>query len=164
VKAAERAENARTRDADAPSESALGGLAERLDPLLRAHRVQEKVAGVGFDWDEAAGAIAKVKEEIAEVEAALASAGAPTDPRRDHERASDLEEELGDLLFSVVNVARLAGAHAHPALSRANRKFEERFRALEVLAAERGVQMPGASLASLDELWDEVKRREKGPQ
>jgi MazG family protein len=150
VKAAERTARLVTGDPDAPPESVLAGLAERLDPLLRAHRVQEKVAGVGFDWDGAAGAIAKVREEIAEVEAAIA------------EDSAALEEELGDLLFSVVNVARLAGAHAHPALSRANRKFEGRFRALEELARERGVAMPGASLAALDELWEEVKRRE-GP-
>ncbi len=149
VKAAERAE--RARDMEAPSESVLEGLARGLDPLLRAHRIQEKAAGVGFDWSETAGAIAKVREEIAEVEAVLGARGSQ----------SALEEELGDLLFSVVNVARLAGAHSHPALSRANRKFEERFRALEALASERGVAMPGASLQALDELWDEVKRKER---
>jgi ATP diphosphatase len=164
-KANERARE-RTARADggeqAPPESVLAGLTERLDPLLRAHRVQEKVAGVGFDWDDVAGAVAKVREELAEVEAAIVDVG----DRRDGSDASvavlALEEELGDLLFSVVNVARLAGAHAHPALSRANRKFEERFRALEALAGERGVQMPGASLEEMDELWEEVKRRQNG--
>jgi MazG family protein len=167
AKAAERAaERAARAEADGPAESALAGLAERLDPLLRAHRVQEKVAGVGFDWDNAAGAIAKAREELTEVEGAIALVRASREgaddaaPGAPAETAA-LEEELGDLLFSVVNVARLAGAHAHPALSRANRKFEGRFRALEALARERGVAMPGASLAALDELWDEVKRREK---
>ena len=149
-RAMERTARADTGDQAPPPESVLAGLAEGLDPLLRAHRVQEKVAGVGFDWDHVAGAIVKVREELAEVETAIEDAAA---------RPDALEEELGDLLFSVVNVARLAGAHAHPALSRANRKFEERFRALEELAAERGVEMPGASLAALDELWEEVKRR-----
>jgi len=174
AKAAERAAGrgagAGDSETDAPTESVLAGLAERLDPLLRAHRIQEKVAGVGFDWESAAGAIAKVREELTEVEAAITSArGAQggADAANTATGAPDvstetaaLEEELGDLLFSVVNVARLAGAHAHPALSRANRKFEERFRALEALAAARGVEMPGASLAALDELWDEVKGRE----
>lgn len=126
----------------------LDGLPSGLDPLLRAHRIQEKVAGVGFDWDEAGGALEKVHEELREVEAALASGD-----------AGALGEELGDLLFSVVNLARLSGAHAVPTLLRANRKFEERFRALEQLAKERGVALPGATLDELDALWDEVKRR-----
>jgi len=124
----------------------LTGLARGLDPLLRAHRMQEKVSGVGFDWDDASGAIAKVREELAEVEEVMAQG----DPRR-------IEEEAGDLLFSVVNVVRLAGAHPVPALDAANRKFQERFRQVEALARDRGIAMPGASLQELDRLWDEVK-------
>ena len=129
----------------------LAGLARGLDPLLRAHRMQEKVSGVGFDWDDAAGAVAKVREELAEVEEVMAQG----DPER-------IEEEAGDLLFAVVNVVRLAGAHPVPALDVANRKFEARFRQVEALARARGVAMPGASLQELDELWDEVKGREAG--
>ncbi len=124
----------------------LTGLARGLDPLLRAHRMQEKVSGVGFDWDDASGAIAKVREELAEVEEVMAQG----DPRR-------IEEEAGDLLFSVVNVVRLAGTHPVPALDAANRKFQERFRQVEALARDRGIAMPGASLQELDRLWDEVK-------
>lgn len=124
----------------------LEGLARELDPLLRAHRVQERVAGVGFDWDEPQGALDKVREELAEVEAALAT-----------QASGALEEELGDLLFSVVNLARLAGRHARVALESANAKFEARFHALEALAASRGIGIPGATLEELDELWDEIK-------
>ncbi len=127
----------------------LTGLARGLDPLLRAHRMQEKVSGVGFDWDDAAGAVAKVREELAEVEEVMAEG----DPER-------IEEEAGDLIFAVVNVVRLAGAHPVPALDAANRKFEARFRQVEALARARGVAMPGASLQELDELWDEVKGEE----
>ena len=145
---------ARERALEAPEgswpASALSGLTKGMSPLLRAHRIQEKVAGVGFDWEDTRGAISKVREELAEVEEALEGAD------REH-----LEEELGDLLFSIVNVVRLAGCHPVPALDRANRKFEGRFRALEGAAAEAGVPLPGSSLEELDRLWDKVKRQER---
>jgi MazG family protein len=131
-----------------PSPSALDGLPRGLDALLRAHSIQERVAGVGFDWEEPSGALAKVKEELAEVE----SAAAGDDP-------DALTEELGDLLFAVVNFARLSGRHPSRSLEAANTKFQDRFRALETLARERGVPLPGATLAELDELWEEVKAR-----
>lgn len=128
--------------------SVLQGLATGLDPLSRAHRIQERVATVGFDWPSAQGAFDKVAEELEEVREALAAEPSPA-----------LEEELGDLLFAVVNLARLAGAHAMQALGAANRKFTDRFVALEALAAERGVVLGAASLEELDRLWDEVKAR-----
>ena len=131
-------------------ESVLDNLADGLDPLLRAHRLQERVSCVGFDWERPEGALAKLHEEIGEVEAALGEASAPR-----------LEEELGDLLFSVVNLARLAGSHAVSALARANAKFEARFRRLEALAEERGTALPGAALEELDVLWDEIKEAER---
>ncbi len=130
--------------------SVLDKLADGLDPLLRAHRLQERVSSVGFDWERPENALGKLDEEIREVEAALGEASA----RR-------LEEELGDLLFSVVNVARLAGSHAVSALARANAKFEARFRQLEALAEARGTPLPGASLKELDALWDEIKEAER---
>lgn len=126
----------------------LDDLAPGLDPLTHAHRIQDRVAGVGFDWDDHRGAAAKVSEELAEVEEAL-DAGAP----------EAVEEELGDLLFAVVNLVRLAGAHPVTALESANRKFQRRFSALEGLARERGVVLGEATLAELDELWDSVKAR-----
>ena len=126
----------------------LDGLPGGLDPLLRAHRIQERVARVGFDWDEPQGALEKVREELAEVKAAI-EGGVP----------EALDEEIGDLLFSVVNLARLAGRHAVASLELANAKFEQRFRALEALARDRGLEMPGATLEELDQLWEEVKRR-----
>jgi uncharacterized protein YabN with tetrapyrrole methylase and pyrophosphatase domain len=107
------------------------------------------VAGVGFDWEDYRGARDKVHEELAEVSEALAGG-----------QAEALEEELGDLLFAVVNLVRLAGAHPVAALDRANRKFHDRFTRLEALARERGVRLGEASLEALDVLWDEVKRKE----
>lgn len=130
--------------------SVLDNLADGLDPLLRAHRLQERVSGVGFDWERPEDALGKLHEEIGEVEAALGEASVPR-----------LEEELGDLLFSVVNLARLAGSHAVSALARANAKFEARFRRLEALAEARGTALPGATLEELDALWDEIKEAER---
>jgi len=131
-----------------PADSLLAGLAAGLDPLSRAHRIQERVSAVGFDWADARGAFEKVAEELEEVRRALEAAPSPA-----------LEEELGDLLFAVVNLTRLAGAHAMNALQRANRKFIARFEALEALARERGIELGRASLEQLDRLWEEVKRR-----
>lgn len=143
LKARERAEAGAAR-------GILDDVPAALDPLLRAYRIQERVARVGFDWEDARGAWEKVREETEEVGRELEAA----DPGR-------LEDEIGDLLFAAVNLARLAGAHPSAALARANAKFSRRFGALETLAAERGVTLGDASLASLDVLWDEVKRRER---
>ena len=140
----------RSANADGPEPRTLEGIAQALDPLLRAHRIQEKVAGVGFDWDEASGALAKVAEELEEVEEAMKG-----------DNPDALAEEMGDLLFSVVNLARLAGTHAGPSLHSANAKFQRRFEALERLARTRGVALPGSPLETLDELWEEVKREER---
>jgi nucleoside triphosphate diphosphatase len=126
----------------------LSGLARGLDPLTKAHRIQERVAGVGFDWEDPRGAWDKVGEELEEVRQAL-----------DGGRPQEVEEELGDLLFAVVNLTRLAGAHPTVALEGANRKFHRRFEALEALARERGIRLETAGLAVLDRLWDELKER-----
>lgn len=127
----------------------LEGLASGLDPLSRAHRIQERVKGVGFDWADAEGAWRKAAEELQEVRAALE--GGEKEP---------LEEELGDLLFAVVNLTRLAGAHPATVLDRANRKFQRRFEAMEALARERGIVLDEAGLEVLDGLWEELKARE----
>ena len=127
----------------------LEDLTAGLAPLLRAHRIQERVSAVGFDWEEPGGALEKLREELGEVEVALGEAS----PER-------LEEEMGDLLFSVVNLCRLAGSHAASVLVRANAKFEARFRRLEALAEARGVPLPGAALEELDGLWEEIKEAE----
>jgi ATP diphosphatase len=132
------------------SNDVFHGLASRLDPLARAQRVQDRAAGVGFDWDHAKDAFAKVHEEANEVSALL-----------DSNDQAALEAELGDLLFAVVNVARLSKLHAATALRLANRKFERRFARLQELAEERGLRMGQATLAQLDELWEEIKRRDE---
>lgn len=146
LKAQERAEES----ADAgQGASILTGLARGLEPLSRAHRIQDRVASVGFDWANAHGAFEKVAEELEEVRQALEAEPSPA-----------LEEELGDLLFAVVNLTRLSGVHAMRALQLANQKFTRRFVALETLAQERGVVLGTATLEELDALWDTVKQHE----
>lgn len=140
---------AKERAADGSSPSLLEGLASGLDPLSRAQRIQDRVSAVGFDWADAKGAFAKVAEEVEEVREALEGGSEPA-----------LEEELGDLLFAVVNLTRLSGGHAMRALQRANAKFSRRFEALEALAREREIVLGEASLEVLDGIWDEVKRGE----
>ena len=112
--------------------------------------MQARAAEVGFDWPEARGAWEKVREEVEEVGEELAHPGSVA-----------LEDEVGDLLFSVVNLARLSGVHAPTALARANRKFRRRFASLERLASERGIVVADAGLEVLDGLWDEAKREER---
>src|SRR5947207_631583 len=124
----------------------LRGLPPSLPPLLMAYRLQERAAGVGFDWPDATGPMRKVKEEIAELERETGKG-----------KRERLEDEVGDLLFAVVNLARKLAIDPRAALERANEKFRRRFEAVERLAAERGVDVGRASLEKLDELWDEGK-------
>jgi ATP diphosphatase len=126
--------------------SVLAGLPDAMDPLHRAHRIQDRVSGVGFDWPDTSGALAKVSEELDETKEAL-----------DQALPERIEEELGDLLFAVVNLVRRAGSHSATLLERANRKFVDRFERLETSAAERGVVLGQATLEELDAIWDEIK-------
>ena len=140
------------------------GLPADLPSLHRAHRLQDRAAGVGFDWPDVEGPAAKVEEELGEVRRQLAEAPiARTEhgtPVLDATHAA-LEDELGDLLFAVVNLCRKAGVHAALALDRANAKFVRRFEGIEHLARERGIDVKTAGLEKLDALWDEVKAGEK---
>ncbi len=154
IKARERRERAASGAAGTRAEegsSLLSGLVPGSDPLLRAQRLQERVARVGFDWPDARSAWDKLHEEVEELRAEL-EGGSP----------ASIEEELGDLLFSVVNLARLAGANASVCLARANAKFTRRFQGLERLAHERGTVLEEAGLEALDRLWDEAKGQERG--
>jgi MazG family protein len=143
-------------------QSIADGLPAALPALHRAHRLQDRAAGVGFDWPDVNGPADKVEEELQEVRDELrqsqpSKAGSP--PVLDA-RHYALEAELGDLLFAVVNLCRKAGVHASVALDKANAKFERRFREIERLAKERGIDVSKAGLEKLDELWDEAKRAE----
>lgn len=137
------------------------GLPAGLPALHRAHRLQDRAAGVGFDWDSTEGPALKVEEELREVQTHLAAGAVQDHGAADGaERQDALESELGDLLFAVVNLCRKCGVHAALALDKANAKFVRRWSAIERLAAERGIDVRTAGLEVLDRLWDEVKAGE----
>ncbi len=118
-----------------------------LPALMRSHKVQQRAARVGFDWDDYHGALDKIDEEVAEFKQAIAQGN------RD-----DIEEEFGDVLFAAVNTSRLLGIDAENALTKACNKFINRFTLVEHLARERGLRIDEQPLSVLDELWDEAKK------
>ncbi len=132
---------------DTRGPSVLDGLPPTLPALIMAFRLQERAAGVGFDWPDVEGPREKIDEELSELDRELA--------QQDDE--SGIMEEIGDLLFTVVNLARKLGCDPRAALEQANRRFSTRFRRLEELAEERGIDVGRAELEVLDRLWDEVK-------
>ena len=130
--------------------SILDGMPIALPALQRAARVQEKVAGVGFDWPERADVWNKVREEIEEFAQEAESGASP----------ELIEEEFGDLLFTLVNIARWLKIKPEEALQKATGKFIRRFRAVEERVKEQGLKMEDVGLEGLDLMWDEVKRGE----
>ena len=133
--------------------SALDGVPPALPGLLKAQRTQEKAARVGFDWKDSGGPFEKLKEEVQELEKAVAErrSAAPAD-------SEAVKDELGDVLFSVCNVARHLGVDSESALEGATAKFARRFRAVEAAAKERGRDLKSMTLEEMDAIWDEVKR------
>jgi MazG family protein len=129
-------------------ESLLAGVPPSLPALLAAYRLTQKAAGVGFDWPDAAAVLAKVDEEVAELKSALGRG----EPARD-----EAAEELGDLLFTVANLARKLDVDPEAALAAANRKFRRRFAAIERRLAEQGRTLDDATLEEMDALWKEAK-------
>lgn len=144
IKAAERAA---ARSEQAPP-SALDGVARALPALKRAAKLGDRAARVGFDWPDAEGVRAKVAEELAELDAAWHQAD-----------AAGIEEELGDLLFSLVNFGRHLGVDAEQALAVANRKFRQRFVGMEAAAGDRKAELSELSAADWEELWSAQKQR-----
>lgn len=144
------AQKAQERAGKGQGESVLDGVALGLPALLRAEKLQKRAARVGFDWPEVGGVLAKVREELHEVEQELA--------RHDEE---GLQGEIGDLLFSVVNLARRSHIDAEHALRAANIKFERRFRAVEKSLTVQGKALSDCSLNEMNEAWEQVKRQER---
>ena len=142
------AHKAAERKALGAGDSVLDGLALAYPALLRAAKISRRAARIGFDWPDARGVIAKIAEEVAEIEAEIEGGNDP----------SRIEDEVGDLLFAAANLARKLDVEPETALRRATGKFERRFRRVEALAAERGI---GRDLDALEVLWEEVKRDEK---
>lgn len=135
------------------NKTVLSGVPSALPALIKAFRVQEKTANVGFDWDSPEDVWNKVKEEIAEVETEIKNGN-----------AVDVEKEFGDLLFSVVNVARKYGVNPENALEKTNQKFISRFNYVEAKSKEQGKRLKEMTLDEMDVLWDEAKRNENTAQ
>lgn len=125
---------------------AMDSVSKALPSLMRSTKIQQKAAKVGFDWDDVSGAMSKLDEEVAELKDAVKN--------QDYDNQA---EELGDVLFSVVNVSRFLNIDSEEALYRSCDKFTDRFKKLEKLADEQGVDNKTATLDKLDSLWEEVK-------
>lgn len=126
----------------------LAGVPGALPALIKAYRIQEKAANVGFDWDNPSQVWDKVKEEISEFSSEI-----------DNMDYSRMEAEMGDVLFSLINVARLYGINPDNALEKTNSKFINRFNYLEQKAKESGLNLKEMTLAEMDALWDEAKQK-----
>jgi tetrapyrrole methylase family protein/MazG family protein len=133
-----------------PGDSVIDGVSQALPPLERAYKIQKKAAKAGFDWKMAGDVWAKLREEVAEAQAACAGGA---------EEA--LEDEIGDLFFSLVNLARFLKIDPSLALTRAITKFSRRFREVERRMKEKGLALGGDNFAAMDSLWNEVKKEEQ---
>ena len=143
-------EQVKQKEKDA-NKTVLSGVPRSLPSLIKAYRIQDKARNVGFDWDKREDVWDKVFEEIGELKAEL--------ERGDREAS---EKELGDVLFSLVNAARLYHINPDTALERTNRKFISRFGYVEQKVKEQGRELKDMTLGEMDELWNEAKRQETG--
>jgi ATP diphosphatase len=152
IKAEEKAERAaRRKDAPPEPSGALAGIPVALPALARAQKLQDKASKVGFDWNDPLAVLAKIREEITEVEDALAVG-----------KTEDAADEAGDLLFAMVNLVRHLGGDAEGTLRKTNAKFERRFASIERALAKEQRKPTDATLAEMDALWDAAKRAEAG--
>jgi XTP/dITP diphosphohydrolase len=133
-------------------DSVLSGVPQSLPAVVKATRIQEKAKQVGFEWEHAADVWKKVEEEMGELQEAVQS-----------EKKADIEEEFGDLLFSLVNYARFLQVDPESALEKTNKKFIQRFQEMEALAIGKARNLSDMSLAEMDELWNEVKKKRLHP-
>jgi len=147
-----KAEERRAKGQSEPAASMLDSVSTAVPAVMESLQMTTKVARVGFDWPAVSGAMEKLREELAELEAELAAG-------REQDRRA-VEHELGDLLFAAVNVARLAGVDPEVALKGSNRKFRRRFGHIERRLAEQGRGPADSTLEEMDALWDEAKAAE----
>lgn len=151
IKAGEKAARRESRgEGDGERPGFLDEVPVSIPALSRAEKLTRRAAKVGFDWPETAQVAAKIREELAEVEEAIAGGG-----------ATEIEDEIGDLLFSVVNLARHCSVDAESALRQTNTKFVRRFRAIEKALADKGREVHGCGLEEMEALWIAAKHAEK---
>jgi len=149
IKAAERA--ASSSNQQSKPTGALDGVANALPAVIRAEKLQKRAARVGFDWPNAKNVLEKLDEEVDEVKTAI-----------DSGVRDDIEDEIGDLMFVLVNLCRKTGIDPEKALKRANGKFVRRFEGMESIARERDQDFGALALDEQEALWQEVKRRTRG--
>ncbi len=137
-------EKIKMKDAD---KTLLGGVPVSLPALVKAMRIQEKARQVGFEWEKKEDVLLKVKEEMEELQHAIAE-----------NNQKNIEEEFGDVLFSLVNYARFLRVDAEEALERTNKKFIKRFNRMEKIAADKGTHLSSLTLGQMDELWNSIKK------
>jgi tetrapyrrole methylase family protein/MazG family protein len=155
------------REAAGSSRSALEGVPKTLPALLRAYQTQARAARVGFDWPQSDAGfeqiLGKISEEIEELRGAVARSRSEPEPAEDRPRGlASIEAELGDVLFSLVNLARFLKVNPEEALRRSTNRFIDRFHLVESQAAETGRSLTDMTLAEMNVLWDEAKRRLSG--
>lgn len=136
------------------NKTVLAGVPQSLPSIVKAYRIQEKVANVGFDWEKREDVWHKVKEEIQEFEAEMSDTDSPPDTKR-------MTEEFGDLMFALINAARLYNIHPDNALEKTNQKFIRRFNYIESKATTAARSIKEMSLDEMETLWQEAKKTEK---
>jgi len=143
-------EKLKNEERKAENKSVLAGVPQSLPALLKASRLTEKAARVGFDWRRAEDVLAKIDEEVGELREAVAS-----------DDGQSIHDEIGDLLFSITNIARKLEVNAEEALQSANRKFLRRFESMERAVRSEGRNLDQLTLEQMDALWDEAKAAER---
>jgi MazG family protein len=143
-------EKLKNEERKAENKSVLAGVPQSLPALLKASRLTEKAARVGFDWRRAEDVFAKIDEEIGELHEAI-----------DEKDQKKIHDEIGDLLFSIANIARKLDVNAEEALQSANRKFMRRFESMESAVRSKGRNLDQLTLEQMDALWDEAKAAER---
>lgn len=126
--------------------SVLAGVPDGMPSVLKAWRIQEKAAAIGFDWPNANGALEKIHEELSEIQVAI-----------NEQKTEHLEAEVGDLLFAAINYARLLNINPDTALEKTNKKFKQRFQWMETQSLEQGKTLKELTLSEMEELWQESK-------
>src|SRR6266699_4966631 len=144
-------EKLKNEERKAENKSVLAGVPRSLPALLKAARLTEKAARVGFDWRRTEDVFSKIEEEIGELREAISSGD-----------EANVHDEIGDLLFTIANIARKLNVNAEEALQSTNRKFRRRFESMEASVREGGRNLDQLSLEQMDALWDEAKAAERG--
>src|SRR6185436_10187578 len=130
--------------------SLLEGIPSKLPSLHEAHQISSRAARVGFDWPDIEGVFSKLQEEVAELEEVISAGG--EEPQRER-----LEDEVGDMLFTIVNIARYLKIDSESALKRANRKFKVRFQYMEIELSKQGKSLEQTTLEEMEALWQKAK-------